>query len=99
MTFDRSPRYFTGLFDLGRTVATRGVLPYLETGVIDAGQLVARHQRGDWGDLDQDDKRANEHAVMDAERILSSYVITKDLTVWVITEADRSATTILLERV
>lgn len=79
---------------LGQVVATPGVLqrvPYVE--LITA---LRRHARGDWGDLDEDDHRANDQAVQHGGRILSAYTIPDGLRVWVITEADRSATTILL---
>ncbi len=61
--------------------------------------LVARHHLGDWGELDDHDRRANEKALKTGRRLLSSYPFgdgDPTLKVWIITEADRSTTTILL---
>jgi hypothetical protein len=55
-----------------------------------------RHARGDWGDVDAHDKRANDAAVKQGTRIVSAYVLDDGTRVWIITEADRSSTTILL---
>jgi hypothetical protein len=57
--------------------------------------LLRRHVRGDWGDLDLADKAANETALKHGGRILSAYD-TQGGRLWIITEADRSVTTILL---
>lgn len=64
---------------------------------IDALAVLSRHVRGDWGDLDEEDKKENELSVTEGFRILSAYG-KGDSRLWVITEADRSATTILLPR-
>lgn len=56
--------------------------------------LVRRHLSGDWGDVDAADATANEHALTHGERILSSYAV-KGERLWVLTEADRSSTTVL----
>ena len=58
-------------------------------------RYLARHRSGDWGELDPQDRRENERSLKHGWRILSSYPV-GDKTVWVITEADRSVTTILL---
>jgi hypothetical protein len=80
-------------FPLGRLVATPGALEHLgHAGALD---LVLRHQRGDWGDLDAHDRRENEYSVDRRLRILSAYVV-DEVKYWVITEADRSGTTVLL---
>ncbi|MDP9312966.1 MAG: hypothetical protein M3R24_19120 [Chloroflexota bacterium] len=55
-----------------------------------------RHLRGDWGDVDQDDRQANTAASLHNERLLSVYHLADQTTIWIITEADRSSTTILL---
>ena len=55
-----------------------------------------RHASGDWGDLDADDRRANEDALKNGARLLSSYKTTAGTKFWIITEADRSSTTALL---
>jgi len=83
------------LFSLGRTVATRGALDHLAESGIPPGLLLERHATGEWGDLTDADNRSNHQAVRDGGRILSAYVIDAEK-VYVITEADRSCTTILL---
>jgi hypothetical protein len=84
----------TSLFPLGRLVATPGAIALMEAARIDPVQLLQRHQCGDWGDLDAEDQRENEYAVSRALRIFSAYGRPPDR-LWVITEADRSVTTIL----
>lgn len=83
-------------FPLGRILVTPGALRALD----EAGQslltFLARHAAGDWGDLDAHDCAANEYAVTSGERILSAYRLASGTRVWIITEADRSATTALL---
>jgi hypothetical protein len=58
--------------------------------------VLARHVSGDWGELPVEDIAANELALLTGKRLLSSYALPGDGKVWVITEADRSSTTILL---
>jgi hypothetical protein len=83
------------LFQLGAVVMTQGAKRLMEELGLDPVHYLARHVTGDWGDLDEHDKNANGVAVAQGERILSAYG-TGDSKLWVITEADRSATTILL---
>jgi hypothetical protein len=85
------------LFPLGRVVATPGVLDVLvETGT-DARVLLARHQSGDWGEVPPEDARENRISVERGFRVLSSYPIGETgAKVWIITEADRSSTCLLL---
>jgi hypothetical protein len=85
-------------FPLGQVVATPGALEALESAQQDPLELLARHVRGDWGDLEEEDKQENELSVEQGFRILSAYTLSTEVKVWVITEADRSATTILLPR-
>lgn len=80
------------LFPLGRLLATPGVLAL----GISLLPLLRRHARGDWGDLGADDRDMNDRAVAHGERILSAYDVPGGRRVWIITEADRSATTSLL---
>jgi hypothetical protein len=84
------------LFPLGRIVATPGALEALQTHGVPAAELLARHAALDPGDLDEHDQEVNREAVRDGGRILSSFVIAQGVKVWVITEADRSSTCILL---
>lgn len=83
-------------FNLGKVVATPGALEALE----DAGQppiaFLSRHMAGDWGDLDASDKASNEAALKTEARILSAYHTARGVKLWIITEADRSSTCILL---
>jgi hypothetical protein len=84
------------LFELGQVVGTPGALQALtEAGQLPA-ELLTRHVTGDWGDLCDEDKEENALSVEQGFRILSAYELNSGTKVWVITEADRSATTILL---
>ncbi len=80
---------------LGRIIATPGALEVLSEAGEDFRLLLDRHASGDWGELDEDDRRENERSLKHGWRVLSSYPV-GGKTVWVITEADRSVTTILL---
>ena len=82
------------LFKHGQIVATPGALVLAENGV-NLLMYVERHLRGDWGDLDDEDKAENDFSVKNGFRILSAYNTPSDK-MWVITEADRSVTTFLL---
>ena len=86
------------LFPLGQVVATPDALAALEEAGESALPLLSRHQSGDWGDgLCEEDRNLNDEAVKDDSRILSSYVLeATGQKVWIISEADRSSTTILL---
>ena len=82
-------------FPLGRVVATPGALEIACSHGLNLPALVWRHERGDWGTVPAEDARANEHAVTSGARLLSAYD-TPGGRLWIITEADRSATTLLL---
>ena len=92
------------LFPLGQLLATPGALATLEAfGVHPLALVFGRHVLGDWGDLCQEDRALNNHSLANGMRIFSSYKLTRTTgdrttteTVWVITEADRAATTIIL---
>ena len=84
------------LFPLGRIVATPSALTLLSEHNISAALLLDRHGSGDWGNLDQCDKAENQNALVHMNRILSSYDLGVTDRIWIITEADRSSTTILL---
>lgn len=83
-------------FQLGQLVATQGALSALEQAGQSPLEFIRRHQSGDWGDLSQEDKQENEYSVDKLLRIFSAYYTAKHEKLWIITEADRSATTILL---
>ena len=84
------------LFRLGRLSATNGAIRTLTGAAADPIEYVARHLAGDWGDLEPEDCAANDRALRLGERIISAYRLANDEKIWIITEADRSATTILL---
>jgi hypothetical protein len=83
------------LFELGRVVATPGALTRCEEANVSPSSLVERHASGDWGGLDAHDLKENQRALKDGTRILSSYH-TPAGRVWIITEADRASTCLLL---
>jgi hypothetical protein len=85
----------TAPLPLGRVVATLGALKLLTEARAYPYDLLARHVAGDWGELCAFDRRQNEIALRDGYRVLSSYDAPEGR-VWIITEADRSITTILL---
>ena len=82
------------VFRLGRIVATPNALLSITPDDILTG--IQRHQAGDWGNLPNDDRAANDRALLQGGRILSAYQATNGTRFWLITEADRSATTLLL---
>lgn len=92
---NQSKNQIRPLFALGKTVATPGALVAMLGMGISAISLLSRHQRGDWGDMDEEDKQANNLAAEQGSRVMSSYLF-DTVKLWVITEADRSITTILL---
>jgi hypothetical protein len=81
-------------FDLGQLVATPAALETLHPE--DVRSAVERHAAGDWGDLCEEDLQANQFALDEGLRLLSSYRDRSGIQFWIITEADRSATTVLL---
>ncbi len=84
------------LFSLGDVVITPGALAAFVAASAYITPYLARHQQGAWGNLDPADIRANEHAVQVGARLLSAYHLTDGTTIWIITEADRSSTCVLL---
>ena len=83
-------------FPLGSTYITPGAQDALAQSGQSARAFLSRHVTGDWGDLCDEDRRENDFSVDKPLRIFSAYHTTEGVKVWVITEADRSATTILL---
>lgn len=86
------------LFEPGLMVMTRGVGQLKEQGLLDIAPYLGRHLAGDWGELDEDDKLSNLQALQDGTRLVSAYDIDAGgyTRLYIITEADRSATTLLL---
>jgi len=84
----------TNKFPLGRLLATPAVLAEVDRSEI--LRALERHSSGDWGDLDHADKKENDWALEHGERILSAYKSPEDIKFWILTERDRSSTTILL---
>lgn len=86
----------TKLLPLGHVVATPGALETMAEAGASVQDLLTRHASGDWGRLDAEDKAANDRAVSEGTRVLSAYVLRGGSKIWIITEADRSVTTLLL---
>lgn len=90
-------RYANGpRFPMGRPTITPSAEETLDAAGVPAILLLARHIHGDWGSLPVEDQTANELALLTGRRLLSSYDLPGGRKVWIITEADRSVTTILL---
>ncbi len=89
-------------FDLGPIVATPGALEALQRNQMTGLELLARHARGDWGELDDEDKQANADALQSGARIMSVYTLPDGTKIWLITDAEiddqhhRQASTLLL---
>jgi hypothetical protein len=83
-------------FRLGRTLITPGALEALEEAGQSPAEFLRRHQAGDWQELGEDDRKENELSVEQGFRVLSAYRTSRGQKIWLVTEADRSATTILL---
>jgi len=81
-------------FPLGQTVITVGARDALHPADVIAA--LERHATGDWGDVCAEDKQLNDQALKEGARLLSSYQDRNSVKFWIITEADRSATTVLL---
>lgn len=85
------------LFSLGQVVMTKGIADLVDAGKVDILPLISRHSTGDWGDVCSHDRQLNDDAVESGNRILSCYPISSEVgKVWIITEWDRSYTTVLL---
>jgi len=84
------------MFPLGHIVGTPGGLAALEAAGENPKLYLERHCRGDWGIVDKHDAQVNASAVKHGDRIMSAYTLKTGVQIWIITEADRSVTTILL---
>ncbi len=83
-------------FPLGQVLITPPVEAVLQEVGRNLQEFLDRHASGDWGDIDTDDWNANEEALTSGARLMSAFAVTEAQKIWIITEADRSATTILL---
>ena len=83
-------------FELGQIVATPGALAALKKAGQQPGEFLTRHVSREWGDLDEEDRKENEYSLEHGFRLLSAYRTNAGDRLWIITESDRSATTILL---
>lgn len=86
------------LFPLGQVLATPGALEALGQAEQSPDEFLARHHAGDWGDLCQEDIAENEFSLKHDLRLFSEYTLRDGTRLWIITEADRSATTLLLPK-
>jgi hypothetical protein len=86
----------TTLFALGHVVATPGALEALKKASQEPQHFLLRHARGDWGEVAAEDAAENRFSLATGLRLLSSYTTAAGDKLWIITEADRSATTVLL---
>ena len=86
----------TKLFSLGQIVATPGAIEALKQAGEDPSALLIRHVHGDWGEVDKHDWNENNESLRTGERIFSAYTLQNGTRLWIITEADRSVTTLLL---
>jgi len=83
------------MLELGHVFITSGAMIVLKTLEVSPSTLLKRHQEGDWGELDDEDRKANQDALIYGLRVMSVYRVL-GVRMWVITEANRSSTTILL---
>ena len=84
-------------FSPGQVVVTASIDELVRQGRLNPAPYLRRHLHGDWGDLSDNDRRLNDAALKSGEdRLFSSYQVTPDLKLWIITEWDRSVTTLLL---
>lgn len=83
-------------FPTGQLVVTQGVDELIRHGRLNPSAYLSRHLTGDWGDLSDEDRHLNDAALKSGDRLLSSYQVSPDLKLWIITEWDRSVTTLLL---
>lgn len=84
------------MFAVGRLMATPAALEKLEADGQKPAELLARHLSGDWGDVSQEDCQANDNAIAQGARIQSVYRLGDGAKIWIVTEADRSSTCVLL---
>ncbi|WP_051962358.1 hypothetical protein [Serratia sp. Ag2] len=84
------------LFAPGKLTMTCGIAERVQQGVLNPLPYLSRHLAGDWGEVCEYDYKLNQAALNTGDRLHSVYQVTPDLTIWIITESDRSVTTVLL---
>jgi hypothetical protein len=85
-----------GKFPLGQVVSTPGALDALDRAGQDSWEFLRCHASGDWGDVSKTDRKENELSMRAGFRLLSAYTLADGTRIWIITEADRSFTCVLL---
>ena len=90
------PNATVPIFALGKVVATRGAYETLQEAGADPAIFLRRHECGDWGEVDAEDAAENDRSIGLGLRILSAYTLPTGERIWIITEADRSYTTVML---
>jgi hypothetical protein len=78
----------TPRFDLGPIISTPGALDALQRNAMSGLELLARHARGEWGELCDEDKQANDSAIQTGARIMSAYTLPDGTKIWLITDAE-----------
>ena len=86
----------TQILQLGQVVATPGAIEALKKDGQTASHFLNRHLSGDWGELCDEDRQLNDDAINNGSRVLSAYTLSTGDKLWIITEADRSSTCLLL---
>lgn len=92
-----APQLSPSRFPAGQILMTQGCYGLMQRGVINPIHYLRRHFAGDWGDLCDDDRDQNDLALLTGQdRLFSAYQVSEELKIWIITEWDRSVTTLLL---
>ena len=92
----KEPNMITQRLQLGQVVATPGAIEALKKAQQTASHFINRHLSGDWGESCEENRQLNDEAVENGDRVLSSYILSTGEKLWIITEADRSSTCLLL---
>lgn len=95
-TFNPQPKPFNPLFQLGDVFVTPAASDAIGGDILTVTKLLDRHISGDWGDVCEEDWNLNNESLEDNNRLMSVYALPDETKIWVITEWDRSVTTILL---
>jgi hypothetical protein len=96
MAFNIPSRVSRARFPSGQWVMTPGIAALIKQRRFDPMDYLLRHLTGDWGDVCDADRRRNNAALKSGERLFSSYEVMPSLKLWIITEGDRSVTTLML---